>query len=127
MVRSVSSSVRAQKKALCEAPVLAFPVKDAMFVLYSDRVIDGVLSQLIPVEVNPAGETKYKERVLAYELCTLDVNELRYCTTRKELFAVVWFMRYFQPYLHGREFIGYPVDSHNVGSPNTNSPNIRST
>jgi transposase InsO family protein len=96
------------KRVLCEAPVLAFPVKDAMFVLdtdASDRGIGGVLSQLIPVEVNQAGGTKYEERVLAYASRTLDVHERRYCTTRKELLAVVWFMRYFRPYLYGREFI----------------------
>ncbi len=64
-----------------------------------------MLSQLIPVEVNQAGGTKYKERVFAYASRTVDVHERRYYTTRKELLAVVWFMRYFRPYLYGREFI----------------------
>jgi hypothetical protein len=47
----------------------------------------------------------YEERVLAYVSRTLSVHEKQYCTTRKELLAVVWFMRYFRPYLYGREFL----------------------
>ena len=95
------------KTKLCDAPVLSFPVKNAQFVLdtdASDCGIGGVLSQLIPI-TDDNGEIKYEERVLSYASRTLNIHENRYCTTRKELLAVVWFMRYFRPYLYGQEFV----------------------
>lgn len=50
-----------------------------------------MLSQLIPVKVNQAEETKYEERVLAYRSCVLDVHERCYCDSRKKYFALVGF------------------------------------
>ena len=44
------------------------------------------------------------ERVVAYTSCTLSRAEQRYCVTRKELLAVVNFIKHFRPYLHGKHF-----------------------
>jgi hypothetical protein len=95
------------KEALCGSPVLAFPIPNAQFILDTDASnhgIGAVLSQLILVEVDDQGVEKFEERVLSYASRTLNVHERRYCTTRKELLAVVWFLRHFRPYLYGRNF-----------------------
>ena len=44
------------------------------------------------------------ERVIAYASRRLDRREVNYGVTRKELLAVVHFMRYFRQYLLGRQF-----------------------
>ncbi len=96
------------KEALCQAPTLAFPVPGAKFILdtdASDRGIGAVLSQLIPIGQGKDGEEVYEEKVLSYASRTLSVHEKRYCTTRKELLAVVWYLRHFRPYLYGQDFI----------------------
>lgn len=96
------------KNELCNTPVLAFPVAGAKFILDTDacdRGIGAVLSQLVPAGADENGEQLYDEHVLSYASRTLNVHEKNYCTTRKEMLAVVWFVRYFRPYLYGREFI----------------------
>ena len=45
------------------------------------------------------------ERVLAYASRTLTNPEKHYCVTRKELLAVVYFVKYFKHYLYGRKFL----------------------
>ncbi len=96
------------KGMLCQAPVLAFPVPGAKFILdtdASDKGIGAVLSQLVPIEEDEQEEQHYEEKVLGYASRTLSLHEKRYCTTRKELLAVVWFLRHYRPYLYGQEFI----------------------
>jgi len=44
------------------------------------------------------------ERVIAFGSRSLDKRERNYCATRKELLAVVHFLRYFKQYLLGRRF-----------------------
>ena len=42
------------------------------------------------------------ERVIAYASRSVDRRKRNYCVTRKELLAVVHFMRYFKQYILGR-------------------------
>ena len=96
------------KVALYSAPVLAFPVSNATFILdtdSSDKGIGAVLSQLVPTGVTDDGQEKLGEKVLSYANRTLNVHKRNYCTTRKELLAVVWFLRQFHSYLYGQQFI----------------------
>ena len=46
-----------------------------------------------------------QERVIAFESVALTPEQKRYCTTRKELLAVIKFTRQFRHYLLGRPFI----------------------
>lgn len=86
------------KLALTNAPVLVIPNLEDTFILdtdASDQAIGAVLSQV---------QNKH-ERVIAYASSALTQEQKRYCTTRKELLAVVKFTRQFRHYLLGRPFL----------------------
>ena len=85
------------KKRMVESPILAHPDFTKPFVLdtdASDTAIGGVLSQNIDG----------KERVIAFASRTLTKSERRYCVTRKELLALVHFVKYFRHYLYRKDF-----------------------
>ena len=84
------------KLKLTEAPILAYPSCDenSTFILdtdASDWAISGVLSQV----------QNGVERVIAYASKTLSNSQRKYCTTYKELLAVVTFVKHFRHYLLG--------------------------
>ena len=88
------------KSRLTEAPILAYPSSNPAdkFILdtdASDSGIGGVLSQV----------QDGVERVVAYASNTLSPSERRYCTTYRELLAVVVFMKKFRHYLMGQKFV----------------------
>ena len=86
------------KSMLTETPLLAYPNNDDLFVLdtdASDTAIGGVLSQV-------QGGV---EKVICYGSFVLSPAQRRYCTTRKELLAVIRFTRQFRHYLLGRRFL----------------------
>jgi len=86
------------KEALVSAPVLGLPNRKDPFVLdtdASDKAIGGVLSQI------QSGVPK----VICYGSYALTKEQRRYCTTRKELLAVVRFTRQFRHYLLGKRFL----------------------
>ena len=45
------------------------------------------------------------ERVIAYGSHTLNVAQQNYCTTKRELYSVVYFLQHYKQYLLGRRFI----------------------
>ena len=78
------------KRALISAPILAFPDFNRDFILDTDASTDGlgaVLSQ----------QSAEGEKVIAYASRTLTKAERQYCTTRKEMLALVWGIRQFRP------------------------------
>ena len=85
------------KSKMVESPILAHPDFSKPFILdtdASDQAIGAVLSQNI----------NGHERVIAYASRTLSRPERRYCVTRKELLALVHFVKYFRHYLYGKSF-----------------------
>ena len=84
------------RNALLQIPMLHYVQQDLPFQLAVDAsnyAIGGVLRQ-----VNPAtGETF----TLAFASKTLCASRSSYCATKRELYAVIYFMRYFQGYTRG--------------------------
>ena len=86
------------KRALLEAPILSFPRDEGEFVLDTDASNYGIGAVLSQVQ---DGE----ERVIAYGSKKLDKAQRRYCVTRRELLAVVVFLKEFRHHLLGRNFL----------------------
>lgn len=90
-------SFQTLKQMLITSPILAFPDSDGEFILDVDASaygLGGVLSQL----------QNGDERVIAYGSKTLSHTQHYYCTTKRELLALVHFLRHFRYYLLGRKF-----------------------
>ena len=82
---------------LATTPVLGYPRPEGRLILATDAsavAISGCLSQ----------EQDGEERVLAYYSQTLSAAQRRYCTTKRELLAVVRAV-HFRMYLWGRPFL----------------------
>ena len=88
----------ALKKSLTTSPVLAFPRPDGdHFILDTDASDFAIGAELLQIQ---DGE----ERLLGFGSYTLSSTQRNYCTTKKELLAVVRFTRQFRHYLLGRKF-----------------------
>ena len=86
------------KRRLTTAPVVSLSREEGEFRLDTDAsgcAIGAVLSQVQDNE----------EKVIAYRSRLYSKAESQYCTTRKELLAVVFFTKYFKQYLLGRKFL----------------------
>ena len=86
------------KKALTSALILAMPLDDAPYILDTDAsniALGAVLSQV----------QEGQERVIAYASRLLSKQEANYCTTRKEMLALVYYTQSFRQYLLGKPFI----------------------
>ena len=84
----------ALRALLIKAPVLAFPKEDLPYIVdtdASDYGIGGVLSQCI----------EGTEHVIAYYSKSLNPAQQKYCTTRRELLAVVSTLDHFKGYVWG--------------------------
>ena len=86
------------KRAMVEAPVLALPNATDAYILDADASDVAVGAELSQVQDGV-------ERPVAYSSKVLSAEQRRYCTTRKELLAVVVFTRQFRHYLLGRAFV----------------------
>ena len=85
-------------QALCSAPILSFPRETGDFVLDTDASATGVGAVLQQIQ---DGE----EKVLAYGSKKLNRQQRNYCVTRRELLAIVVFLREFRNYLLGQQFL----------------------
>ena len=85
------------KKSLTEPPVLSLPQSKGEFILDTDASDNAIGAELLQVQDGI-------ERVVAYGSFALTKEQKRYCTTRKELLAVVRFTRQYRYYLLGRPF-----------------------
>lgn len=85
------------KSRLMAAPILAYPMPEGDFILDTDasqHAMGAVLQQV------QDGETK----VIGYASKTFSKQQRNYCVTRKELCAVITYVKHFRPYLYGRKF-----------------------
>ena len=82
---------------MVRAPVLALPNATDPFILDTDASDKYVGAELIQIQ---EGE----ERAVAYGSLTSTPEQQKYCTTRKELLAIIRFSRQFRHYLLGRHF-----------------------
>ena len=86
------------KEALITAPVLGFPQEfQGMFTVDADasnNALGSVLSQ----------DQDGQERIIGYYSKCFNKAERWYCTTRKELLAVICSIKHFHHYLYGRHF-----------------------
>ena len=85
-------------RCMVSAPVLAYPDATGLFILDVDASGVAIGAELSQIQDN-------SERVIAYASQALSSVQRRYCTTRKELLALVTFMNHFRFYLLGRHFI----------------------
>ena len=86
------------KMRLVSPPVLSVPSTAGIFILDTDASDKAIGAELLQVQDG-------QERVIAYGSFALTPHQRRYCTTRKELLAVVRFTNQFRHYLLGRKFI----------------------
>ncbi len=86
------------KKALITAPCLAYPTATDPFILDTDASEQTIGAELLQIQDG-------KECVISYASNTLIREQVRWCTTRKELLAVVKFTRHFRHYLLSKQFL----------------------
>ena len=85
------------KELLISAPILSYPMKEGEFVLDTDASANGIGAVLSQVQNG-------QEKVIAYSSKTMNDSQRKYCTTYRELLAVVTFVKQFRHYLWGRHF-----------------------
>ncbi len=90
-------SFEALKQAMVTAPVLAYPNATDPYILDTDASESSIGAELLQIQSSV-------ERPVAYASLTLKPAQLNYCTTRKELLAVVVFTRQYRHYLLGKKF-----------------------
>ena len=94
---SCSDAFHELRAALIDAPILAFPTETGQYILDTDASnfgLGGVLSQI----------QNDQERVVAYCSRALRPSQRRYCTTKREMLAVVAMCIQFRSYLRGARF-----------------------
>ena len=98
LTRSHIDAIELLRECICNAPVFPYPSTEHTFLLdcdASDTAIGCELLQLVDG----------KEHIIAFGSFALTPTQRRYCTTRKELLAVLRFTREFRHYLLGRPFV----------------------
>ena len=93
-----SEAFNALRQALISPPVLALPSVKDEFILDTDASNFAIGAELLQIQGGV-------EKVVAYGSFALTKEQRRYCTTRKELLAVVRFTRQYRHYLLGKPFV----------------------
>ncbi|CAG2200311.1 unnamed protein product [Mytilus edulis] len=85
------------KKALTTPPVLGYPDPNFPFILDTDASENTIGAELSQIQNGKCVTVSYASRVLT-------PAQRKYCTTRKELLAIVAFTRQYRHYLLGNQF-----------------------
>ena len=91
------TAFEALKACLISAPILEFPTEDGRWDTDASLFAvggGGILNQI----------QDDREMVVAYASRSLRLSQWRYCTTRREMLAVVVMCTYFRSYLRGAQF-----------------------
>ena len=91
------------RQHVCEAPVLAYPCEKGQWILDTDASAYANGAVLSQIQTNEDGAEV--ERVISYASRKLKGAEQRYCTRRRELLAIVEFVKLFRPYLWDRHVL----------------------
>ena len=86
------------KRRLVSSPILALPADEGQYILDTDAsayAIGAVLSQV----------QEGQEKVISYASRLLSTAERNYNVTRRELLAVIYFLKEFRQYILGRKFL----------------------
>lgn len=86
------------KRLLTESPVLSYPDTKETLILDTDASAYGVGAVLSQIQNG-------RETGIAYGSKTLSKSQRKYCTTYRELLAVVLFIKNFKHYLYRRHFL----------------------
>lgn len=86
------------KLMMTTAPVMRIPNRTGLFILDTDASNTAIGAELSQVQDE-------EEYVIAYGSYVLQPTQRSYCTTRKELLAIVRFTRQFRHYLLGDKFL----------------------
>ena len=92
------------KAKLTGEEVMAYPADDGLFILDTDASNTGIGATLSQVQWCEKSQ-RDEERPIAYASQSMTKTQRRYCTTRRELLAVVRFVWKFRYYLLGRKFL----------------------
>ena len=91
------AAFEALRTALITEPVLSHPQRDGQFILDTDASAYAIGAVLYQVQDGD-------EKVISYASKTLTDTQRNYCTTKRELLAVVRMVKYFRHYLWGAPF-----------------------
>ena len=92
------------KSVLISAEVMSYPNNVGLFILDTDASDVGIGATLSQMQFCEQRQ-KDEERPIVYASQSLTKTQRRYCTTRKELLAIVTFCHKFRHYLLGRKFL----------------------
>ena len=84
--------------AMTHAPMLCIPTRSGLFILDTDASNVAIAAELSQIQDGA-------EHVISYGSHILEKTQRKYCTTRKELLAIVRFSREYRHYLLGRQFV----------------------
>jgi hypothetical protein len=91
------------KRLLAQAPIMAYPTRNEMFILDTDASDLGYGAVLSQMQKQRDGSVK--EKAIAFASKKFDMRESKYCARRRELLAIVNMVKHFDVYLRGPTFL----------------------